>query len=324
MMQRKAPMLDHLVVNAMFEIDAAAVCFAALGFTLTPLGYHSLGSVNHLMMLGDHYLELVGLPVGTTTLRREILESRLGIDGLVFKSDDAQATYDRLIGADVDCGAPQSFSRPVEIDGCEQIARFRTTRLTAGELPGVRVYFCEHLTPQWVFGPAVPPHANGAHTLTELVVVSREPAGDARHYARIAGYTDAGVQAEASTGAHTDAGADTDMRQTDSVCIKLEGFDLRFVDAPAYQARYRELVCNPGERDSYFGAFVVAVDDLAAVLERAQALAVADEDCLVQVLPDELDVSDVSDGTRGSSVAVLLRRFNTLIEFTGVVEHVHA
>jgi len=70
---------DHAVVNAMFETDAAASCFGALGFALTPRGYHSLGSVNHLMMFHDHYLELVGLPVGATTLRREVLESRLGI-----------------------------------------------------------------------------------------------------------------------------------------------------------------------------------------------------------------------------------------------------
>jgi len=321
MMQRNGPMLDHLVVNAMFEIDAAAMCFAALGFTLTPLGYHSLGSVNHLMMLGDHYLELVGLPVGATTLRREILESRLGIDGLVFKSDDAQATYERLIGVDVDCGAPQLFSRPVEIDGCEQTARFRTTRLTPGELPGVRVYFCEHLTPQWVFGPAVPPHANGAHALTELVVVSRDPAGDARHYARIAGHTGAGVHGGASTGAEIHADADGDIARTNSVRIGLEGFDLKFVDARAYQARYGELVCNAGGRDSYFGAFVVAVDDLAVALECAHELAAADEDCLVQMLTDGLEASG---GTRGPSLAVLLRRFNTLIEFTGVVEHVHA
>ena len=88
---------DHAVVNAMFETDAAASCFGTLGFALTPRGYHSLGSVNHLMMFHDYYLELVGLPVGATTLRREVLESRLGIDGLVFKTGDAQSTYERLV-----------------------------------------------------------------------------------------------------------------------------------------------------------------------------------------------------------------------------------
>lgn len=35
--------LDHVVVNALREMDKAAEIFAGLGFTLTPLGRHSLG-----------------------------------------------------------------------------------------------------------------------------------------------------------------------------------------------------------------------------------------------------------------------------------------
>ena len=54
--------LDHLVVNTRFAIDAAQALFAGLGFTLTPRGYHSLGSVNHLAVFPQGYLELVGLP----------------------------------------------------------------------------------------------------------------------------------------------------------------------------------------------------------------------------------------------------------------------
>ena len=50
MMNTATSTLDHVVVNAMFETDAAASCFEALGFALTPLGYHSLGSVYHLIM----------------------------------------------------------------------------------------------------------------------------------------------------------------------------------------------------------------------------------------------------------------------------------
>src|ERR1700761_3749080 len=132
MMNTATSTLDHVVVNAMFETDAAASCFEALGFALTPRGYHSLGSVNHLMMFDGHYLELVGLPPGATTLRREILESRLGIDGLVFKTDDAQETYARLTALGFRAGEPQSFTRPVEVDGREVVAQFRTTRLAAG------------------------------------------------------------------------------------------------------------------------------------------------------------------------------------------------
>ena len=54
--------LDHVVVNVLHDMDAAAGLFTALGFTLTPRGHHSLGSINHLMVVPGAYLELVGLP----------------------------------------------------------------------------------------------------------------------------------------------------------------------------------------------------------------------------------------------------------------------
>ena len=46
------PTLDHVVVNVHDRIDAAAETYRRLGFTLTPRGYHTLGSMNHLAMFG--------------------------------------------------------------------------------------------------------------------------------------------------------------------------------------------------------------------------------------------------------------------------------
>src|SRR5580700_7614440 len=80
--------LDHVVINVLFDMDRAAALMAQLGFTLTPRGYHSLGSINHLMVFEGHYLELIGLPSGMDVLRKDVLESPLGLDGLVFKADD--------------------------------------------------------------------------------------------------------------------------------------------------------------------------------------------------------------------------------------------
>jgi len=295
-------MLDHVVVNAMFETDAAAVCFAALGFALTPRGYHSLGSVNHLMMFGDHYLELVGLPVGATTVRREILESRLGIDGLVFSSGDAQATYARLRSAGIDASEPQTFSRPVQIDGSEQLARFATTRLTPGELPAGRVYFCEHLTPQWVFRDEWTHHPNGARALTELTVVSADPLAEAQRYALTAGQ---GEVVPASDG-----------DRAKSATLRMPGFTLSFATEAQYRARYGPLACNAADRDSYFGALTVEVTDLAPIRTRVAALA-TQQDCAVTV-------ADTTSAAGQPSIAVLLNSLNTLIEFIGTVEHAHS
>jgi glyoxalase-like protein len=291
--------LDHVVVNAMFDIDAAATCFAELGFALTPRGYHSLGSVNHLMMFGDHYLELVGLPAGSTRLRREILESRLGIDGLVFRTDDARSTHARLIAARVNAAEPQSFSRPVAIDGVEQLAKFATTRLEPGEVPAGRVYFCEHLTPQWVFRDEWATHPNRAKCLAELVVVSAQPHAEAQRYALIAG---AGSVTAAADGA--------------GVQLSLPGFGLRFVDEAGYRARYGPLACHAADRASYFGALVVETADLHAVSEKLASMAHAD--------PATVKVAHATTGNGAASVRALLLSFNTLIEFIGTVEHAHS
>jgi hypothetical protein len=294
-----ASMLDHIVINAMFDTDAAAASFAELGFVLTPRGYHSLGSINHLMMFDDHYLELVGLPAGSTRLRREILESRLGIDGFVFRTDDASGTYARLLAAHIKATVPQSFSRPVEIDGVDQLAKFATTRLEPGELSAGRVYFCEHLTPQWVFRDEWTKHPNGATRLAELVVVTADPHAEAQRYALVAGESRV---VSAGDGA--------------GVGLRLQRFNLRFIDETGYRARYGPLACHAADRASYFGAIVVETADLPGVRARVQQMVRSDAVAV--------KVDDTTSFQRTPAVAVLLAPFNTLIEFIGIVEHAHS
>ena len=48
--------LDHLVINVKEEMDEAYKLFSQLGFLLTPIGFHSLGSINHSMMF-NHYTD---------------------------------------------------------------------------------------------------------------------------------------------------------------------------------------------------------------------------------------------------------------------------
>ena len=38
--------LDHIAINVKENMDKAYELFTELGFTLTPRGYHSLGSIN--------------------------------------------------------------------------------------------------------------------------------------------------------------------------------------------------------------------------------------------------------------------------------------
>jgi len=175
-------MLDHVVVNTLRNMDSAFECFAALGFTLTPRGYHTLGSINHLMMTKGAYLELVGVPESGLQ-RQEVLDSPYGLNGLVFRSDDADADYIRLKDAGLPAQPVSAFSRPVEIKGKMLDARFKTVRFPLDAFPGGRVYFCEHLTPELVWRDEWLLHPNGFRAIDRFVIESPTAEADARRYA---------------------------------------------------------------------------------------------------------------------------------------------
>src|ERR1700744_2086185 len=178
--------LDHVVINTLFDMDRAAALMAQLGFTLTPRGYHSLGSINHLMMFEQDYLELVGLPLGTDVLRKDVLESPRGLNGLVFKTDDADASLGELRASGLAMLEPQNFSRPVTIDGPEHLARFRTIRTPPELFEAGRVYYCQHFTPELVWHRLWMSHPNGVRGLSELVVVTSNAEVDGPRYAKAA------------------------------------------------------------------------------------------------------------------------------------------
>lgn len=165
-------------------MDEAQERFRQLGFTLTERGYHSLGSINHLMMFDRDYLELVGVPEGSQQVRREIADSPLGLNGLVFATEDARSLYRQLRAQGVPVSAPVDFDRPVTIDGVERRAAFTTVRLDAGHVPAGRVYFCQHKTRDLVWRSEWQQHVNGATGLASFTFVVPEPAEEAFKYER--------------------------------------------------------------------------------------------------------------------------------------------
>ena len=154
-------LLDHMVINTRVHMDAAHDVFAALGFTMTPRGHHTLGSINHLMMFRSDYLELLGMPPDRPDARPELAVSPMTINGLVFKTTDVDRTFARLQELGFDGDPPRSFSRPVDIDGTPQDAAFRTVTVRGDVFSGGRVYFCEHHTPQFLWRDEWMHHDNG-------------------------------------------------------------------------------------------------------------------------------------------------------------------
>jgi hypothetical protein len=169
-----APTLDHVVVNVRDRIDEAADTYRRLGFTLTPRGYHTLGSMNHLAIFGTDYLELIAAKPGDNS-RPEIMAAPFGLDGLVFGSEDATATYEALRRAEVSIDPPQQFSRPVQVGDKTRDAAFRTTRLPRSASASGRLYFCQHLTRDLVWRDEWRHHANGAVGVARAVIAAEEP-----------------------------------------------------------------------------------------------------------------------------------------------------
>ena len=182
------PTLDHVVVNVRDQIDAGAEAYRRLGFTLTPRGYHTLGSMNHLAMFGTDYLELIAAPPGDTR-RPDVLGTPFGLNGLVFGTEDSASVHAALAQAGVPSGPPLEFSRPVTLDdGSSGDATFRTVTLTPGTVPAGRIYFCHHFTRHLVWRDEWRHHANGAIGVARAVIASRTPDASGAVFARMFGH----------------------------------------------------------------------------------------------------------------------------------------
>jgi hypothetical protein len=242
------PVLDHVVIDVRDRMDEAARIFAALGFTLTPRGHHTLGSMNHLMMFGTDYLELLGFGAAGAP-RPELAPFPIGLNGLVFKTEDADAVYTHATGAGLPILPVQSFSRPVDLEGYRRDARFRTTRLDPEKIAMGRVYFCEHLTPELVWRPEWQAHANGTRAIARIVVASGAPSRTASLFAAL-------------------FGSDS-VAEADGKCVIGAGAARIELAAPAaIVAEFGDDGAGPAGRAEYIAAVVLNVASLARTAER--------------------------------------------------------
>ena len=182
-----AATLDHVVINARDDMDRAADTYRRLGFTLTERGYHSLGSMNHLAIFGTDYLELIAVPKDATSGRLDLLNYPLGLNGLVFGSEDSAVTYEALAKAGVPFDPPVEFTRPVTFTGGQGDARFRTVRMKPGVVPYGRIYYCHHFTRELVWRDEWRHHANGTVAVVRALIVEPDPAKGAQLYADMFG-----------------------------------------------------------------------------------------------------------------------------------------
>ena len=154
---------------AVRDLDTAAAGFRQLGFTLTPRGYHSIGSQNHCIMLASTYIELLAVPAPHPWLDyyREFLRTGDGLAAIALRTPDADVAYEALRARGVAAKAPMDLSRPVE----GGVARFRLVQIEDVS----NVFVCQHLTPELVWRPEWQRHANGATELVGAALAAKRP-----------------------------------------------------------------------------------------------------------------------------------------------------
>ena len=244
--------LDHAVISVRDRMNEAAAIFARMGFTLTERSFHSTGSCNHLMVFERDYLELIGFPPAGQTIRPDLLEAPIGLDGLVLKAGDVQAIHLELLARGFPAGEPQALARKLTLPGSgfEEEARFTTVRLPRGALQGGRLYYCRHETPQLIWHAPFQSHHNGALGIVSFTIAVPDPAVEISNYERI-------LDTLASIG--TNGGAR----------IRMGHAELELLTPAALQTSLGTLACDAKdfdgrERDAYLAMVTIRVGDLAA------------------------------------------------------------
>jgi Glyoxalase-like domain len=193
---------DHAVINVRDALDEAVTIFTRLGFRVTPRGFHTLGSINHLIVFGTTYIELIGFPTASASVRAELSAAKTGLNGLVFRTQNAQVSGAQARARGAPVGDAQQFSRPVDLRDEADAATsghlnhdskrwpdavFRTARAEPGFGPGGRLYFCEHLTPELVWREPWRAHPNAALELSRVRIESNDLPKTARQFSELLG-----------------------------------------------------------------------------------------------------------------------------------------
>jgi catechol 2,3-dioxygenase-like lactoylglutathione lyase family enzyme len=181
--------IDHTLVGVR-DLEAARAAWEKLGFRLTPRGRHiGWGTGNYCIMLERGYIELLGIldPTQFTNNLDKFLAEREGLLGLAFRSRDNDRTAKWLAAQGLTPDGPKDLKRALELEEGEVLPAFRLVFLPPSETPGLRAFFCQHLTPDLIRRGAWIVHAIRAVSLKTVITVVERPGDLAPAYARLFG-----------------------------------------------------------------------------------------------------------------------------------------
>ncbi|UPY38075.1 VOC family protein [Sediminicoccus sp. KRV36] len=193
--------LDHVGLCAR-ELGPMTAQFAALGFSLSPIAQQSgrptpdapvelYATGNRCAFLRHGYIELLAI-LEPHDLKMGRFDNGLGkfiaryegLHILAMGMDDAEANLARMRRAGIPIPGVAHLERPVDKpDG----PRAKFSRLPYPDAPEGRLQLITHHTPELIWQERWMDHANQAVALTELVLVSAEPAVTAARLSKLTG-----------------------------------------------------------------------------------------------------------------------------------------
>lgn len=177
--------LDH-VAHWVPDIEPASRRMEQLGFTLTPYSSQRLppkpgdppapaGTGNRCIMLGEGYIEILGVEPGADTPNaralREGMARYVGLHIVCFAEHDPERVVARLRQNGFDPPPAVALSRKIGTPDGEGLARFSVVRANPGGMAEGRIQYCIHHTPELLWQERWVSHPNGAQALASVIIV---------------------------------------------------------------------------------------------------------------------------------------------------------
>ncbi|WP_350334042.1 VOC family protein [Coralliovum pocilloporae] len=190
--------LDHVVL-AVQDLDRAAERYEALGFSVTPRGEHPWGTANRLVQLDGFFFEILtadrpnliadgaGKTFSFGGFNRDVLARYEGGSMLVVESRDAAKDRSDFETLALDVCEPFGFEREaVGPDGSVRKVAFDLTFVRDALSPDMMFFTCHNLYPENFWKSDYQTHANGACSVTGVVLTAAEPAS---HHEFLGGFS---------------------------------------------------------------------------------------------------------------------------------------
>jgi hypothetical protein len=179
--------LDH-IVHAVRDLDACAVLYERLGFTVGARNRHDWGTHNRVVQLPGFFIELLtvaepeklgrdGLSQHFGAANRDFLVRQEGLSGLLLDGRDAAADAAQFRAGGIAASEALRFGRDGRRPDGTPI-RLAFSLAFARDPAGAEAVFaaCQHHFPENFWNPAFQQHRNGATGVVGVVMVAENPA----------------------------------------------------------------------------------------------------------------------------------------------------